>query len=258
MAFPTTRWTLLADATLHGDPAGREALARLCDKYRRPVQVYLAARGLTVHAAEDAAQDFFLKLLGSRLWKRADRQRGKFRTFLLAVLNNLLIHAYRKQNQSKRGGGLEIDSLDMLEDGGLEIDGAVTDAGVFDREWAHTLVADTVTAVEREHAGRGQSAEFAVLRRYLPGPESPPTYEDAATALGLSLAALKAAVHRLRQRFREVLRSSVARTVNAPHEVDEELRYLGTLLMKEAEPPRNSAPQTGKMSGNDECKMTNE
>lgn len=233
MAFPTTRWTLLAEATLHGDAAGREALARLCEKYRRLVVVYLATHGLAAGEAEDLAQDFFLKLLGSRLWKRADRQRGRFRTFLLTVLHNLLLHAHRNQRRQKRGGGLEIDSLDALLDGDQEInDDAIADAQTFDREWAHTLVADTVTALDLEYAGRGQSAEFALLRRFLPGPEQPPTYEDAAAALKLSLTALKAAVHRLRQRFRELLRTAVARTVSAPHEVDEELRYLGTLLMQ--------------------------
>lgn len=103
-------------------------------------------------------------------------------------------------------------------------------------------------AVEHEYAGRGHNAEFDVLRRFLPGFETPPSYEVAAESLGLSLAALKAAVHRLRQRFREVLRTAVARTVSAPHEVDDELRYLGSLLAKENTTPRNSAPPTGKMS----------
>lgn len=245
MAFPTTRWTLLADATLHGDAAGQAALAQLCEKYHRPVVAWLKMRGLEDDAAQDVAQDFFLKLTGSRLWRRADRARGKFRTFLLAVLHNLMQHAWRKENQLKRGGGLEIDSLDALAESGLEIDDAAADASVFDREWAHTIVADAVTEAEREYAGRGLGGEFVLLRRFLPGAEPPPTYEEAAATLGLSVTALRAAVHRLRQRFRELLRAAVGRTVSGPHEVDEELRYLGQLLMKDSRPPRNSAPPTG-------------
>lgn len=244
MAFPTTRWTLLADATLHGDAAGQAALAQLCEKYHRPVIAWLKTRGLDHDAAQDAAQDFFLKLTGSRLWRRADRAQGKFRTFLLAVLHNLMLHSWRKENQLKRGGGLEIDSLDALAESGLEIDDEA-DASVFDREWAHTIVADAVAEAEREYAGRGLGTEFALLRRFLPGTEPPPTYEEAAATLNMSLTALKAAVHRLRQRFRELLRAAVGRTVSGPHEVDEELRYLAQLLMKDSGLPRNSAPQTG-------------
>jgi len=245
MSFPTTRWTLLAEATLHGDPEGRAGLARLCDKYRRPVVLFLASRGLTLDEADDAAQDFFLKLLESRIWKRADRNRGRFRTFLLAVLNNFLRHSARDGRRLKRGGGVTPISLETLEDHDVALDSPAEDAGVFDREWAQTLVADAMTDLELEYAGRGKGAEFALLRRYLPGPESPPRYEEAAAELGLSLTALKAAVHRLRQRFREMLRSSVARTVSAPHEVDEELRYLAMLLMDQPEAPRNFAPGTG-------------
>lgn len=232
MSFPTTRWTLLAEATLHGDPAGREALARICEKYRRPVMAHLEARGVGKDVAEDVSQDFFLKLVESRAWKRADQAKGRFRTFLLSILNHLMMHVVRDQHRQKRGGGMLPDSFDALLDDGHEFANADgEDAGVFDREWALTLVADAMVAVEAEFVQRGQQQEFALLRRFLPGQVEPPSYEDAAVELGLSLTAMKAAVHRLRQRFREVLRAAVARTVSAPHEVDEELRYLGTLLI---------------------------
>jgi RNA polymerase sigma-70 factor (ECF subfamily) len=248
MAFPTTRWTLLAEATLHGDAAGRAALGQLCEQYRRPVVVYLEGRGLRREEAQDAAQDFLLKLVESGAWKRADQARGRFRTFLLAILNHTMMQAARNAHREKRGGGMPLESLDALAEQGCELaDGAVPDAALFDREWAFTLVAETVAAVETEFAGRGQQREFALLRCFLPGPGAPPSYDDAARELGLSDSALKAAVHRLRQRFREVLRAAVARTVSAPHEVDEELRYLGTLLMKDGEPPRNFASPTGNM-----------
>ena len=232
MAFPLTNWTQLADATLDGDEGGRRALDAMCETYRRPVMVYLTARGLGQDEVEDVTQDFFLKLVGSRVWKRADPSKGRFRTFLLTILNHLVLHGVRDQHRQKRGGGVLPVSLDLLAEDGVEFAGdAVVVSDVFDREWALTLVADAVAGVEAEFAQRGQAREFALLRRFLPGAKQPLAYEDAALELGLSLTALKAAVHRLRQHFRAVLRAAVARTVSAPHEVDEELRYLGTLLI---------------------------
>lgn len=249
MAFPTTRWTLLAAATMNGDAAGREALAALCGRYRRPVVVYLRSRGLDEGEAEDAAQDFFLKLLESRTWRRADQARGRFRTFLLSVLNHLMQHRVRDGNRQKRGGGQMPESLEELREEGFEPEsGAAPAALVFDREWALTLVTDAVAVVEAEHLQRGKSAEFEVLRGYLPGSGEMLPYEEAAVRTGLSVTALKAAVHRLRTRFREVLRTAVTRTVDAPHEVDEELRHLATLLMRpdaQAQP----AGENGKGSG---------
>lgn len=232
MAFPTTRWTLLAEATLHGDAAGREALARMCEGYRRPVMAHLRARGLDEHDAEDAAQDFLLKLVEARTWRRADQAKGRFRTFLLSVLNHHMMQRVRNEHRLKRGGGQTLESLDELQEAGIELhEPDAQDAAVFDREWALTLVADAVMLVEAEFVQRNKKAEFQVLKVFLPGTSVSSSYEQAATELETSLPALKAAVHRLRRRFREVLRSAVARTVSAPHEVDDELRHLGALLM---------------------------
>lgn len=235
MAFPTTCWTVLAQATLHGDDAGRDALASLCKAYRPPVIGYLMARGVAEDEARDRAQDFFLKLLESRAWKRADQSRGRFRSFLLGMVNHLMQQEVRNGTRQKRGGGVAPLSVEDLECGGLELpapDSAET--WHFDREWARTLVSQVLRELESDYLRRGQKAEFAVVRRYLPGAQAPLSYEEAAEKLGLSLMALKSCIHRLRQRFRESLRSTVARTVNAPHEVDEELRYLGRLLMEQS------------------------
>ncbi len=248
MPFPPTNWTQLAGATLNGDAEGRRALDAMCAAYRAPVVAFLAARGLRNDELEDVVQDFFLKLLASRLWKRAQRERGKFRTFLLSILNNLMKQGVRDDHRQKRGGGVLPDSFDALLDDGHEfVDDSGAGAGEFDREWALTLVADAVVTVEREFAGRGQQREFELLRRFLPGAALTPSYDEAAVEMGLSMTALRAAVHRLRQRFREVLRSAVARTVSAPHEVDEELRYLGTLLIG-----GQVRPQQGGKNGKDE------
>ncbi len=234
MAFPTTRWTLLAEATLNGDASGRASLARFCEQYRRPVVAYLRARGLGPEEVEDVAQDFFLKLLEARVWKRADPARGRFRTFMLAVLNHLLLHRARHESRQKRGGNVETDSLDWLSAEGWEVAmQAPIDSAAFDREWALTLVSEAIASVAAAFQKPRGQVEFTMLRRFLPGPAAPPSYAEAATELGMSETALRTAVSRLRTKFREVLREAVSRTVTAPHEVDDELRYLAALLMKQ-------------------------
>ncbi|MBE7496316.1 MAG: sigma-70 family RNA polymerase sigma factor [Verrucomicrobiaceae bacterium] len=233
MAFPTTRWTLLAEATLHGDEAGREALARMCEGYRRPVEMFLTSRGYAGPEAEDLAQEFFLRWLKSRAWKRADRLRGRFRTFMLGALNHLLAHDAAKKAAQKRGGGERVLSLDedvFDEEPSAELE---RDAGEsFDRAWAVALVSHALAALQAEFVAREKTREFEVLRQFLPGSASPPSLDDAARALGTNVNAFKAALHRLRERFRELLRTEVARTVSAPHEVEEELQYLRSLLLK--------------------------
>jgi RNA polymerase sigma-70 factor (ECF subfamily) len=233
MAFPTTRWTLLAEATLHGDADGRAALARMCECYRRPVELFLITRGHGAHEAEDLAQEFFLRWLKSRAWKRADRLRGKFRTYMLGALNHLLAHEAEKKNARKRNNGDTPLSLDDdIFDAELPAEAAEEGGGSFDREWAVALVNQALAALRAEFAGRGKEREFEVLRRFLPGSSTPPTLEVAAADLGTNMNAVKSALHRLRERFRELLRTEVARTVSAPHEVEEELQYLRSLLLQ--------------------------
>lgn len=232
MAFPTTRWTLLADATLHGDVAGRAALAKLCEKYHRPVLMFLAAQGFSTHEQEDLAQEFFLRWLKSRAWKRADRVRGKFRNFMLGAVRHMIAHEAEKNAALKRGGGAAVVRLD---DADFDLELPAADSGAvhaFDRGWALALISNTISALRAEHGARGKAAEFEVLRQFLPGSEVPPSLEDAAARMGLGLTACKSALHRLRERFRELLRAEVARTVSAPHEIEEELQYLRTLLLE--------------------------
>lgn len=232
MSFPTTRWTLLAQATLHGDEAGREALARMCERYRRPVVMFLAAQGFPGHQQEDLAQEFFLRWLKTRAWKRADRLRGKFRNFMLGAVRHMIAHEAEKNAAMKRGGGIADMRLDD-EDFDLELPAADSGAvHAFDRGWALALISNTITMLRSEHEARGKAAEFEVLRQFLPGSEVPPSLEDAAARMSLNLIACKSALHRLRERFRELLRAEVARTVSAPHEIEEEFQYLRSLLLE--------------------------
>lgn len=246
MAFPTTRWTLLAHATLHGDEAGRDALARMCEGYRRPVEMFLASRGYSAHETEDLAQEFFLRWLKSRAWKRADRLRGKFRTFMLGALNHLLAHEAEKKATMKRGGGQAVLSLDEdIFDVELPVEAETSGGESFDRGWAVALVNCALAALRAEFVKREKAREFEVLRQFLPGCMCPPSLEEAAAGLGTNVNALKAALHRLRERFRELLRTEVAKTVSAPHEVEEELQYLRSLLLQ-VPPQRILEAENGK------------
>jgi len=222
-------------ATLNGDTSSRAALAQMCADYREPLVIFLISRGYDNPTSEDLVQEFFLKLLESRAWKRADRERGRFRTFLLGALMHVTTHAREKADAAKRGGGIEHDSLDVLAEEGFE-QGKIPQEieRRFDSDWAFGLIKNTLHALADEFAADGCAEEFAALRCFLPGVEAPPSYEELSAKLRQPVAALKTKVHRMRGRFRELLRTAVARTVSAPHEVDEELAYLRTLLSEAA------------------------
>ena len=229
--FPTTHWSLLAEASLSGDAEARAALARLCQSYRPPVVAFLIRRGYPAGTAEDHAQEFFLSLLESRAWKRADRARGRFRTFLLGTLLHIVGRAKTRNAAECRGGGAFVASLDELAEKGFESSAAMDESdGGFDREWAAHLLDAALAGAARPFVEDGREREWQVVSRFLPGGGEPPGYEEAAAQAGLSLPALKSAVHRVRQRFREELRAAVARTVSAAHEIDDELAYLHRVL----------------------------
>lgn len=232
MSFPTTRWTLLAEATLAGDSHGQKALDDLCKTYRVPIEAFLRSQGLPKDEIEDVVQDFFLGWLRSRSWKRADRVLGRFRTFLLGGVMHTLAHYRSRKSAQKRGGGMEPHSLDLMAESGIEpACPSAAETSVFDREWAEALVAGALAELAKERATRGKAGEFEVLRHFLPGATETLSFEAAAERLGIKLDATKVAIHRLRDRFRVLIRSAVASTVSAPHEVEEELQYLRSLLL---------------------------
>jgi RNA polymerase sigma-70 factor (ECF subfamily) len=225
MDFPTTRWTQVAAATLHGEAAGREALEMLCQKYYQPVQQFIAWR--RGPGSEDLTQAFFLYFLEQGLTHRADRLRGKFRTFLLSVLRRFLSHHDRAASAEKRGGDVMFATLDD-EDAIAD----PQDVSDFDRKWALALMEAALSRVAAEIESAGGRAALDVLRHFLGGSQLPLTYEEAAVALGLSVTATKQQVLRWRRRLGEIVRIEVGRTVSAPHEVREELAYLQRVLLE--------------------------
>ncbi len=236
MNFPTTQWTLIADATLNGDRDGCHALAKMCESYRQPVMTFLAMRGYREQEREDLVQEFFLSWLRSQSWKRAQQGRGRFRNFLLGSVCHMLAHHRARQKTWKRGSGDVAVSLEEALERGFEPrDETPLDSTEFDRAWATTLVMNTVHSLAQEYAARGSAADFDILQCFLPSGGEMITLEAAAVRLDTNVGAVKSAVHRLRMRFRETLRAAVACTVSAPHEVDEELRYLHALLLRTQE-----------------------
>jgi RNA polymerase sigma-70 factor (ECF subfamily) len=224
--FPETSWSLLAVATLHGDVDGRRAMESLCERYYEPIRSFIVWNGRHSGDADDLTQAFFLHICEKGVMRRAERDRGKFRTFMISVLKNFLSHATRAAMTQRRGGQVELLALD-------EVDAPVdTDDAHFDRAWAMALMDGALTQVAVEITETRGMEALATLRLFLSAQLAAPPYETAAGVLGMSVAAVKVDVMRWRRRLRELVRAEIGRTVSAPHEAEEEFIYLRQLLMK--------------------------
>ncbi len=233
MFFPTTRWTVLADASLNGDGEGSRALDDFVRRYRGPILDFIRAQGWPASEIEDLGQEFFVHVMREGTLRRADASRGRFRAFIRGALARFLARARRRASAQKRGSGAPMVSLDAgtLPEDAVAV--APEDAARFDRDWAVRLLELSVGQVEQEFALARRAADFERLRPFLPGGSEPPSYAAGAAGLGLSLAAFKTEVHRLRGRLRAVLRQEVALTIDSPHEVDLEMQYLQSALAGE-------------------------
>jgi RNA polymerase sigma-70 factor (ECF subfamily) len=227
--FPDTRWTQLAAATLNGSDAGRAALSELCETYWEPVRRFIVSRGWPRDEAEDLAQSFFLFAMERGVLRQADPDRGRFRSFLLGVLNHFLLAERDRRRAQKRGGGRVAGPLDDALAVG---DGSEPPERVFDREWALAAMRAALQRVAAECIARRGEAGFQVIGRFLgaAGDGREASYEACARELGTTPGALRTDVFHWRGKLREALRAEVRRTVTAPHELDEELGYLRNLL----------------------------
>jgi DNA-directed RNA polymerase specialized sigma24 family protein len=224
-AFHTTRWTMVLAAGGAGAAAER-ALGELCALYREPLLAHGRRRGLTPTDAEDAVQGFFARLLRGDALVGVRRERGRFRAFLLGAFNHHLSDLRDRERAEKRGGGrvLQLDTAGWA--GAATEDAAHTPDAAFDRVWALALLATTLARLRAEHSAEGRAEWFDALVPCLGGRNETTSQAEAAARLGVSEAALRVAVHRLRKRYREVLRMEVAQTVADPSEVEAELRHL--------------------------------
>lgn len=244
MDFPSTHWSMLAQATLHGDTAAGEALGAFVANYRQPVMAQLRRRGLPESRVEDLVHDFFLQLMESSSLKRADGERGRFRSYLSGALTRFLADDAGYNCAQKRGGGIPPLSLDAPQDQAFVPLAPETDTTLFlDLDWALHLMTRALDAVADQWIQRGKAARFAVLRAFLPGATETLSQQEAALRLGLTDGALRAALMRLRESFRDAVRAEVATTVGSPADVDAEMQHLFSVLR--AAPEKNlsqSAP----------------
>jgi RNA polymerase sigma-70 factor (ECF subfamily) len=231
--FATTHWSLVLAAGDAKSSQAKEYLEKLCRTYWYPLYAYVRRKGYQPDDARDLTQEFFARLLARNYLSVADRNRGKFRSFLLASLEHFLAREWTKARAQKRGGGKAVGSLDMMDAEDhylLEPSHELTAEKIFDRRWATTLLDQAMSQLRRECMDSGKGELFAKVEGSLSGQPSDATYAEIAVALDKSEGAIKVAVHRLRQRYGELVRAELAQTVAAPEEADEELKYLFAVL----------------------------
>jgi RNA polymerase sigma factor (sigma-70 family) len=228
---------VLACAEHDNSKRAQEALASLFQIYWYPLYVYVRRRGYGEQDAEDMVQAFCMHLQEKHALAKADRERGKFRTFLLSSLQNFLANERERANAQKRGGGRELIRLDAEEaDARYRLEPAVstTPESLFEKRWAHALLEQTITDLRADFTKRGKGRLFDGLSSFLTSDLHETSYQSAATQLGLPLSAIKTTVHRLRRDYRAKLREEIGRTVASPEEVDDELLYLRKVLASPA------------------------
>jgi RNA polymerase sigma factor (sigma-70 family) len=230
-AFVTTRWSLVLRAG-EDTPSAHEALATLCRAYWYPLYAFVRRTGKSPHDAQDLTQEFFARLIEKEWLAGVDRQRGRFRSWLLASMKHFLANEWDRANAQKRGGGATVFSIDDTSAErryAHEPAGHATAENLFDRRWALALLEQVLTRLREEMAGAGKLDQFEALKFCLTG-ETAGSYADIARQLGTSEGAIKIAVHRLRERYRALIRAEIANTVSSPSEIDAELRELFAAL----------------------------
>jgi DNA-directed RNA polymerase specialized sigma24 family protein len=231
--FATTHWSVVLAAGQSESPLAADALERLCRNYWYPLYAYVRRRGHSPEEAQDLTQEFFWRLLHGKWLSRVDRQKGRFRAFLLMAMNHFLANEWDRAHRIKRGGRLRFESLEdgtyerhFQQDTRLEW----SPAELYERRWALTLLETVVLRLRQELADTGRLAQFEALKSFLTGEQRTITYADLAVQLATTEAALKMAVQRLRHRYGELLREEIALTVAGPEEVENEFRHLMAIL----------------------------
>jgi len=231
--FPSTHWSVVLAAQADNPARARDALEKLCTVYWYPLYAFLRRRGQQPADAEDLVQGFIAHLLGRQFFQAADPDKGRFRAYLLISLNHYLADAAARAGCLKRGDGRPLLSLDA---GVAERRYAREPAGdgnpeqLFERRWALTLLDTVLQRLETEAAESGRTDLFRQIKGVLLGDRSGVTYAELAPQLGMSEAALTMTVHRLRRRYRELVREEIAHTVSRPVEIEEEMQHLFRVL----------------------------
>jgi RNA polymerase sigma factor (sigma-70 family) len=236
--FPSTQWSVvLASGRSGAEPeVAQAALAELCQIYWAPLYSFVRSRGYTVHDAQDLTQSFFAYLIEHKIYARVDRQKGRFRSFLLASLKNFLAHASDRERTLKRGGGqdflpLQEEQVENAESLFQTHSSTSSEDRLFDRGWAAALVTAGLERLAADYKGESKEKLFKELRAFLGGGAGPPPpYAELAVRLGMSESTLRTHVTRLRARYREALHAEVRRTVATEAQAQEELHVLLRVL----------------------------
>ena len=231
--FVTTDWSVVLNAKENDSACASEALEKLCKIYWRPLYTFIRRNGYMPADAQDLTQEFFSRLLSKEYLRHLRDQRGKFRSFLLTFVKHFLSDERAKASAQKRGGGrvpLSLEDTSVEDQCVAEAADHLSPDQVFERSWAQTVLNQALARLAEEYHASGKSALFEILKDAQPGEHGPKTYAQLGVELGMSEVAIKSALHRLRRRHREILREEIANTVTRPEDVDEEIRYLITLL----------------------------
>lgn len=224
--FPTTRWSLILATHQKPTSGARDALASLCESYWYPLYAYVRRQGHAVEDAQDLTQGFFAVLLEKDYVADFDRERGRFRSFLLGAFKHFVANEHDRQRAGKRGGGqslVALDAQDAERRYSVEPAHNLTPERIYDRRWALVLLDRTLERLRKESS---PSARFDRLKVFLTGDPAGVSYSQLGSELGMSEGAVKVAVHRLRRSFRDALMAEVAETVAGPEQVEEEMRFL--------------------------------
>lgn len=232
MVLNTTQWTVVVRAAQENRLSERPALGQLLEKYWRPLYFYARQRGLSASDAEDATQEFMRELIEGQILSAADPAKGRFRNFLLTIWKRFLIDRNRGETRLKRGGGEVVTSIfcaggeqDFLEHSRYRPKNRQPEE-LFEEEWASSIVREAFSTLESEYSKSNRSKVFHGLAPYVTTPVNGETYTNIASQNGMSIGAAKVALHRLRQRFADVLRQLVEETLDDPSDLEAEIQVL--------------------------------
>jgi len=231
--FATTHWSIVLAAGEAKSPQSHEALEKLCRAYWYPLYAYVRRKGYHVQDAQDLTQEFFARLLERNYLSVADRNKGKFRSFLLGSLEHFLAREWTKAHAQKRGGGrshLSLDEFDAENRYLLEPSHDLTAKKMFDQRWAMTVLDQAIAQLRDECVSNNKAELLSKVECLLAGEKGEAPYAQVAAELNMGEGAIKMAVLRLRRRYGELIRAEIARTVTTPEEAEEELQFLFSVL----------------------------
>jgi RNA polymerase sigma factor (sigma-70 family) len=232
-AFDTTHWSVVLAVSQSDTTRARDALAQLCQTYWYPLYGYVRRRGYSAPDAQDLTQAFFARLLEHHSFASASPELGKFRAYVLTAMKHFLASEWKHRRAQKRGGGSWMLSLDWaVAEARFDLEPATHTSPdkLFEKQWAVTVLQDVLNRLEREYQAEGKTELFAVLKQTLLGLREAQPYAELAVKLGLNESAVKVSVHRLRKRYRDLIRDEIANTLDDPREVEAEMRYLFQVL----------------------------